>query len=75
MTPDEYLKTLPDHEQRRINRGDRLLRYIIAKRCQHPELLAGGEAEAAAGGEMRETANPPARPLPNGKAPVKVAGG
>ena len=39
MTFREYLKTLPEDEQRRIARGSRLLDYIIEKRCQHPEML------------------------------------
>ena len=37
---ENYLKTLPEDQQRRIKRGSRLLNYIIAKRCKHPEMLA-----------------------------------
>ena len=43
MNLDEYLKTLPEHEQRRIKRGDRLFKYIIKQRCKHPEMLANPE--------------------------------
>ncbi|MCG8622875.1 MAG: hypothetical protein MJE68_12885 [Proteobacteria bacterium] len=35
----EYLKTLPEHRQRKIARGERLFKYIIKQRCQHPEML------------------------------------
>ena len=41
MNLREYLKTRPEHEQRRIKRGSRLFNYIIEKRCQHPEMLVG----------------------------------
>ena len=44
MNMQEYLKTLPKHEQRRIARGERLFKYIIKQRCQHPEMLAGDDA-------------------------------
>ena len=39
MNMQEYLKTLPEDEQRRIARGERLFKYIIKQRCQHPEML------------------------------------
>ena len=77
-----YLKTLPEDEQRQIRRGSRLLKYIIAKRCQHPEMLAGGDAgsvaEADAEAEVKTVANPPSHTSrsghANGKLVAKSAG-
>ncbi|MCG8621256.1 MAG: hypothetical protein MJE68_04525 [Proteobacteria bacterium] len=39
MDLEEFLETLPKHEQERFWRGNRLFKYIIEKRCQRPEML------------------------------------
>ena len=52
----EYLKTLPEHEQRQIARGSRLLDYIIKKRCKHPEMLANPELLKKANPKVRGVA-------------------
>ena len=44
-----YLKTLPEHRQKKIARGERLLKYIVKQRCQHPEMLgdAAGDGQVS----------------------------
>ena len=49
LTLEEFVRKLPEHEQRRIKRGSRLFNYIIEKRCQQPEKLAGDAVRAGGG--------------------------
>ena len=47
LTLEEFVRKLPEDQQRRIKRGSRLFNYIIAKRCQQPEKLAGDAGDTA----------------------------
>ena len=48
LTIEEFVKKLPEDQQRRIARGERLFKYIIKQRCQQPEKLAGDTARTSA---------------------------